>query len=227
MDVSVEETNDEEMNELEEPIEQLSLKEDQQQPKQDDDDPFKVTYSKSEDTSSVTTTVVQNEEVKQDVFMPHPRRSSYIQYHKGILYLYGGKFEDADDKEITLNDMYSLNVKKLDEWNLIYEDPEFKLELKKSAESEDDEEMKRSGDEEDDDSDFEIDAPKPNLPDETIEEYFTRTNEIWLEEAAKEFPEEKSKKFIKKVARELCQMFWDNFKQNSNQTECATASASG
>jgi hypothetical protein len=65
---------------------------------------------------------------------PHPRRSSYIQYHKGLLYLYGGRFDDKEETEITFNDMYSLNFKKLDEWKIIYEDPEFKTELKKADE---------------------------------------------------------------------------------------------
>jgi hypothetical protein len=103
-----------------------------------DDSPFQLTITAKEATEKMdTVVVVQNEEVgnQPEVFLPHPRRSSYLQFHKGILYLFGGKFEDIDDKEITLNDLYSLNIKKLDEWNVLYEDPEFKLELKKSVDS--------------------------------------------------------------------------------------------
>jgi hypothetical protein len=103
-----------------------------------DDSPFQLTITAKEATEKMdTVVVVQNEEFgnQPEVFLPHPRRSSYLQFHKGILYLFGGKFEDIDDKEITLNDLYSLNIKKLDEWNVLYEDPEFKLELKKSVDS--------------------------------------------------------------------------------------------
>ena len=103
-----------------------------------EDSPFQLTISAKETVDNMdTVVVVQNEEAgkQPDVFLPHPRRSSYLQFHKGILYLFGGKFEDIDDKEITLNDLYSLNMKKLDEWNVLYEDPEFKLELKKAVDS--------------------------------------------------------------------------------------------
>ena len=55
---------------------------------------------------------------------PSPRRSSYMQFHKGVVYLYGGKFEDKGDKEVTFNDMYCLNAKKMDEWQLMFEDKE-------------------------------------------------------------------------------------------------------
>ena len=81
------------------------------------------------------------------------------------------------------------------------------------------EEEKEDDDSEESESDFEIDAPKPNFPTETIEDYFNRTNELWLTEAANEFPDEKSKKFLKKVAFEICQMFWDKFKDNNKNAD--------
>ena len=40
-------------------------------------------------------------------------------------------------------------------------------------------------DDDDDDSDMEIDAPPP-LSGESIEDYFKRTNELWLDESVKE-----------------------------------------
>lgn len=60
---------------------------------------------------------------------------------------------------------------------------------------------------------MEIDAPKAEEG-ETLEDYFKRTNELWLSEAATEFPEEKSKKFLKKMAFEICTMFWDSVKSS-------------
>jgi hypothetical protein len=113
-------------------VDQLSL----DMKEEESNNPFQLTISKEKNDKSMETIVIQNNPeslVATNVFLPHPRRSSFLQFHKGILYLYGGKFEDKDDKELTLNDLYSLNVKKLDEWNLLYEDPEFKIELEKKT----------------------------------------------------------------------------------------------
>ena len=95
---------------------------------------FTLTYeTKTTEDSVVSVVKTQN---APNVLLPHPRRSSYIQFHKGTIYLYGGKFEAKDDKEITFNDMYTLNVKKLDEWKLVFEDKDLKLEeLKRSTDS--------------------------------------------------------------------------------------------
>lgn len=72
-----------------------------------------------------------------------------------------------------------------------------------------------SEDEDDDEDDeMEIDAPKAEEG-ELIEDYFKRTNELWLSEAATEFPDEKSKKFLKKMAFEICTMFWDTVKSSA------------
>lgn len=62
---------------------------------------------------------------------------------------------------------------------------------------------------------MEIDAPAIE-ENETIEEYYARTNELWTTEASSEFPDEKSKKFLKKVAFEMCKMFWDSVKSAGN-----------
>lgn len=75
-------------------------------------------------------------------------------------------------------------------------------------ESESDEESDDDGDDEDDDeSEMEIDAPAAE-PNESLEDYFKRTNDIWQQEAISEFPGEKSKKILDKMAFELCKMFW-------------------
>jgi hypothetical protein len=72
-------------------------------------------------------------------------------------------------------------------------------------EAEDD--SKDDEDEDDDDSEMEIDAPAVE-PGETLEAYFARTSDLWIEEAQSEFPDEKSKKILNKMAHELCKMFW-------------------
>jgi len=48
---------------------------------------------------------------KQDdppVFVPLPRYSSGMVIKQGIIYLYGGTFEDKDERQITFNDFYCL-----------------------------------------------------------------------------------------------------------------------
>jgi hypothetical protein len=160
------------------------------------------------------------------LFQPHERRSSYLQFHKGNLYLYGGKYEDKNDREFTFNDMYCLSLKKLDNWQVLYEDKEINLEIKKSAAANtsscsDDDWEEASGDEENDSdsdgSDMEIDAPAIEA-NESVEKYFERTSEVWLSQAEAEFPDEKSKKLLNRMALELCTLFWTKFNKSQNKT---------
>ena len=53
-----------------------------------------------------------------DIFVPHPRMSALMAVKNGILYLYGGIYE-VGDKQLSLCDMYSLDLHKLDEWKTI------------------------------------------------------------------------------------------------------------
>ena len=96
---------------------------------------FTLTYE-AKSTNDDTVVVVNKPLNVPNLLLPHPRRSSYLQFYKGSIYLYGGKYEDKDDKEITFNDMFTLNIKKLDEWKLLFEDKDLKLEqLKKAIDS--------------------------------------------------------------------------------------------
>ena len=60
---------------------------------------------------------------------------------------------------------------------------------------------------------MEIDAPAVE-PNETLDVYYARTNDLWLEEASNEFPDEKSKKILNKMAYELCKIFWESVKES-------------
>ncbi|ROT72898.1 putative kelch domain-containing protein 4 [Penaeus vannamei] len=53
-----------------------------------------------------------------EVFMPPPRINAGMVVKKGILYLYGGIYEDGD-KQLTLGDFYALDLSKLEEWQTI------------------------------------------------------------------------------------------------------------
>jgi hypothetical protein len=104
-----------------------------------------------------------------------------------------------------------LNIKKLDEWKTLFEDKNLK-DLNASTasgeiESDDDD------DDDDDDSEMEIDAPELE-ENETRDEYFKRTQEFWIDEAKKEFPDEKSKKILLKMASELCNLFFESLKES-------------
>jgi len=68
---------------------------------------------------------------------------------------------------------------------------------------------------------MEIDAPKIEA-NETLEQYLSRNNEFWLKEAESEFPGE-SKALIKKMASELCAMFWRNFQKENAKSSQASA----
>ena len=61
---------------------------------------------------------------------------------------------------------------------------------------------------------MEIDAPKIE-PNETLEQYYARNTEFWISEAENEFPNE-GKAIVKKMASELCAMFWKNFEKEKN-----------
>ncbi|XP_006817339.1 kelch domain-containing protein 4-like [Saccoglossus kowalevskii] len=51
-------------------------------------------------------------------FIPCARMNTLLVVKHGILYLYGGVYE-IGDKEVTLNDMYSIDVHKFDKWNTL------------------------------------------------------------------------------------------------------------
>merc|ERR1712066_469272 len=84
-------------------------------------------------------------------FEPCPRMCSISVIKDSVLYLYGGLFEDGD-AQFTLNDFWSLDLKRMNGWKLINESDEFGMEWNGSSseeeeseseevESEDEEEM--------------------------------------------------------------------------------------
>lgn len=53
-----------------------------------------------------------------DIFVPRPRMNTLMAVHHGILYLYGGIYEDGD-RQVTLSDLYTLDLHKLDKWSTL------------------------------------------------------------------------------------------------------------
>lgn len=78
-------------------------------------------------------------------FWPSPRMNCGLAVKRGVLYLYGGMIEDGS-KQLTLNDFYSLDLHKMDDWKVIIKDDLASQEwLGSDSESE--------GEEDDDDDD--------------------------------------------------------------------------
>ena len=82
---------------------------------------FKLTIgpqsSASNDDGAATGGVVSE---RTNVFMPSPRMNTVTAVKNGQLFVYGGMYE-AGDRQFTFADFYSLDVHKLDEWNIIIE----------------------------------------------------------------------------------------------------------
>lgn len=92
---------------------------------------------------------------KSAITGPSPRSHVGLVFSKGLLYVYGGIFEE-DDRQFTLTDFYSLDVHKLEEWKTILGCDLNKLEwLGSDSESSDDDDS--DGDEDEDDDDDESD----------------------------------------------------------------------
>ncbi|KAK8657784.1 hypothetical protein V6N13_036007 [Hibiscus sabdariffa] len=110
-----------------------------------DDDRSIKSASKPQQSKSKTIYSYQDS-VSPEVVKPCGRINACMVVGKDTLYIYGGMME-VKDQEITLDDLYSLNLSKLDEWKCII--PASESEWVDASEDEDDE------DEDEDDSEDE------------------------------------------------------------------------
>uniref|UniRef100_A0A3P8WB97 Kelch domain containing 4 n=1 Tax=Cynoglossus semilaevis TaxID=244447 RepID=A0A3P8WB97_CYNSE len=79
----------------------------------------------------------EEDDAAANLVEPCPRSSSMATVRQGKLFLYGGMFE-VGDRQFTLNDLYSLDLHKMDRWETLVEmDPKTQEWLEES-ESEDD-----------------------------------------------------------------------------------------
>lgn len=93
-------------------------------------------------------------------FEPCPRMSSMSLIKDNKIYLFGGLYED-ETKQITLNDFWMLDLKKMNGWNLINECDVYGSEWEDAEKSEDEEEIE---DEEEEESESEAEADEPEAP---------------------------------------------------------------
>lgn len=122
-----------------------------------DDGVFTVTIGASKETSSADAPSqgATTSGGAREAFVPVPRMGSCMAIKHGVLYLYGGMFED-NDRQFTLSDMYALDLHKLDMWKVLVPlDPQAQEWLGSDSESESDEGMEVDDDDDDDDDDEE------------------------------------------------------------------------
>lgn len=115
-----------------------------------DDGVFKVTLGPSKSTTDDPAMQKTN---APNLFQPARRMNCGLAVKRGCLYLYGGMFEDGD-KQVTYSDMYSLDLKKLDEWKVIITDDTSNQEWL-GSESENESEEGDTSDSEDSEEDVE------------------------------------------------------------------------
>ncbi|KAK7891963.1 hypothetical protein WMY93_023926 [Mugilogobius chulae] len=146
---------------------------------------------------------------------PCARSSALATVRQGKLFLYGGMFE-VGDRQFTLNDMYCLDLHKMDQWEVLVEmDPKTQewLEESESEDDEEEEEVKGAAaeEEESEDSEEEDEDEHPAVQDgETVTDYQARTEQYWIGLArANMGPEAKDKK-VAKVAIAMAKVFYED-----------------
>ncbi|XP_023930856.1 kelch domain-containing protein 4-like [Lingula anatina] len=147
--------------------------------------------------------------MEADIFMPRPRMNAMVTVKNNQLFLYGGLYEEGD-KQITLDDMYSLDVQKVEEWNIICKgnvDSQEWQESDSSSDEEEDEDMVSEGTGEDLDLE---DAPEIE-EEEELKDYFLRTREFWLETASDMLADEAegmSSGKMRQKAEEIAELYY-------------------
>ncbi|NXY04308.1 KLDC4 protein, partial [Pteruthius melanotis] len=150
---------------------------------------------------------------------PCPRSNAMVAVKHGVLYVYGGMFE-VGDRQVTLSDLHSIDLHRMERWNVLLEmDPKTQewLEESESDEEEDDdaegaeggEEEEESSEEESEDEEGEQQHPAVQ-PGEAQPQYLARTEPYWLRLARGHMgPEAKDKKVLK-VAHAMAKTFYED-----------------
>ncbi|XP_076878403.1 kelch domain-containing protein 4-like isoform X5 [Brachyhypopomus gauderio] len=149
---------------------------------------------------------------------PCPRSSAMATVKHGKLYLYGGMFE-VGDRQFTLNDLYCLDLHKMDQWVVLVEmDPKTQEWLEESESEDEGEDEEAKGGEEDDDeeessedeSDEEEGEHPPVKPGETLSDYQTRTETYWQGVARANMGSEAKDKKVQKVGLAMAKVFFED-----------------
>ncbi|KAG0623069.1 hypothetical protein M758_3G146700 [Ceratodon purpureus] len=99
-------------------------------------------------------------ELEPQIVKPSPRINSLMVVGRDTLYLYGGMME-LGEREVTMDDLYTMDLNKLDAWNLVIEATETDwVEVGDDEDDDDDDEDDDDDDEDEDDEDDEEDDEK-------------------------------------------------------------------
>ncbi|KAM7475709.1 hypothetical protein LguiB_022952 [Lonicera macranthoides] len=99
--------------------------------------------------------LVSEDSVSQEIVKPCGRINACMVVGRDTLYIYGGMME-VRDQEITLDDLYALNLSKLDEWKCLI--PASESEWVEVSEDEDDDDEDADSEDEDEEGDSESDS---------------------------------------------------------------------
>lgn len=134
-DMDLNEEDYDESEEVAESLENTKLEEDSKKVVTKSDDVFTVKIGPSASAISESGACALSPTL--EAFSPKGRMSAGMAVKSGILYLYGGMYEEGD-RRVTLSDFYALDTHKLDEWRTIVPFSSSNLEwLDSESESED------------------------------------------------------------------------------------------
>ncbi|KAM5262628.1 kelch domain-containing protein 4 [Ctenodactylus gundi] len=154
---------------------------------------------------------------------PCPRSSTMLAVKHGLLFVYGGMFE-AGDRQVTLNDLYCLDLHKMEEWKALVEmDPKTQEWLEETDSDEDSDSAEGaegvSGDQEEESE--EEDEEEPQHPEvahgEEYVDYLPRTEQYWIKLARDNMGPDAKEKKVLHVARAMAKTFFDDSVQNTTQ----------
>ncbi|MEE6500439.1 hypothetical protein FKM82_003781 [Ascaphus truei] len=151
---------------------------------------------------------------------PCPRSNAMMAVKQGVLYVYGGMFE-VGDRQFTLNDLYSLDLHKMEEWKVLVEmDPKTQEWLDESDSEDDGEEeeeevegaeggAEEEEEEEESGDDSDEDQHPPIQPQEKFSDYLPRTEQYWITLARTNMGPDAKEKKVLKVAHAMAKTFYE------------------
>ncbi|KAF4532118.1 hypothetical protein B566_EDAN004124 [Ephemera danica] len=113
------------------------------------EEPMKVGPSLGTVQTGSSSVAAGNAAAAPVAFVPSTRMNAGLAVKQGKLYLYGGLYEDGD-RQITLSDMYCLDLHKMDEWHTLLDPEQTEEWIESSSGSEGEEEGSDSSEEEED-----------------------------------------------------------------------------
>ncbi|KAF1387187.1 hypothetical protein PFLUV_G00102750 [Perca fluviatilis] len=164
----------------------------------------------------------EDDDASAPLVEPCARSSAMATARQGKLFLYGGMFE-VGDRQFTLNDFYSLDLNKMDQWEVLVEmDPKTQEWLEESESEEDEEEEEEAAkgaegveegeeesEEESEDEEDEVEHPAVQEG-ETVMDYQSRTEQHWIGLARANMGPDAKEKKVAKVALAMAKVFFED-----------------